>query len=97
MDFARRINELELMGALYAIQVFTAKVTAISVRIYLDNMTAVEHINHVGGTRSVDLTKLVGTLTEWYEGRNIDLAAVYQGKLNVVADKEFRAGPDASD
>jgi hypothetical protein len=90
-DRERHINELELIGALYAVQAFTAEAKNISVRIYLDNITAVAYINHGGGTKSAELTGISAALTEWCEGRVIGIEAVYlQGRLNIVADEESR-------
>ena len=87
LEIKRHINELELIGALYYVQAFTSDARAISVRIYLDNVTAVAYINHGGGTRSAELTRLSAVLTEWCEIRAISIEAVYlQGKLNIIAD-----------
>ena len=98
LDVKRHINEFELIGALFAVQAFTLDARTISMRIHLDNVTAVAFINHGGGTRSVELTKLLVVLTEWCESRAISIEAVYlQGRLNVVADEESRAGPDAGE
>jgi hypothetical protein len=98
LDTKKHINELELIAALYAVQAFTFDSRKISIRIYLDNMTAVAYINHGGGTRSKVLTRVSTALTEWCEQREIAINAVHlQGKLNVVADEESRAGPDAGD
>lgn len=98
LDRERHINELELIGALIAVQVFTAAAKSISAWIYLDNITAVAYINHGGGTRSAELTRISAALTEWCESRAIDIEAVYlQGRLNIVADEESHVGPDAGD
>ncbi|KZS18335.1 Uncharacterized protein APZ42_015514 [Daphnia magna] len=97
-DTEKHINELELLGALYAVQVFPTVSENISIRIYLDNITAIAYINHGGGTRSKALTKKSAALIGWCEKRDIAIEAVHlQGKLNVVADEESRAGPDAGD
>ena len=52
-DSRRHINELELIGALFAIQAFVGRSSGIAVRLVLDNATAVAYINHGGGTRSL--------------------------------------------
>ena len=44
-DTHRHINELELLGALFALKTFTALSANISVLIFLDNSTAVAYIN----------------------------------------------------
>ena len=70
----------------------------ISILIYLDNMTAVAYTHHGGGTRSRAVTQISATHTEWDEGRKIAIVeGNLRGKLNVVADKKSRAGPDAGD
>ena len=61
-------------------------------------MTAISNINYGGGTRSRVMTQISATLTVWDQGRNIAIEAVHlQGKLNVIADEESRAIPDAGD
>jgi hypothetical protein len=42
-DREKHINELELLGALYAIQAFGADSSNVAIRIYLDNSTAVSY------------------------------------------------------
>jgi hypothetical protein len=97
-DSRRHINELELIGALFAIQAFVGRSSGIAVRLVLDNATAVAYINHGGGTRSLALTTIAKDLVTWCEKQEIAVEAVHiAGKLNVEADAESRAGPDASD
>nr|ACB38666.1 reverse transcriptase [Daphnia pulex] len=97
-DTKKHINELELVGALFAVQAFAAKSSSISIRIYLDNVTAVAYVNHCGGTRSKELTLVSAELTSWCEARDISIEAVHvAGRLNVIADEESRAGPDSGD
>jgi hypothetical protein len=97
-DSTRHINELELLGALFAVQAFAVRSKNIAIRIHLDNVTAVAYINHCGGTRSRALTVISAELTSWCEERGISLEAIHvAGKLNVIADEESRAGPDSGD
>lgn len=97
-DKEKHINELELLGALYAIQAFGADSSNVAIRIYLDNSTAVSYVNKCGGTRSRVLTATAKTLAAWCEILNISIEAVYlAGELNVVVDQESRAEADASD
>lgn len=94
----KHINELELLGALYAIQAFAAGKKGIAVRIFLDNTTAVSYVNKCGGTRSVALTATAKMLSAWCEERFVSLEAVHlAGELNTIADRESRAQADASD
>ncbi len=92
------INHLELTGALYALQSFAGEAQGLSVRIYLDNSTAVCYINKGGGTRSSNLTKIAKRLTEFCEHRNLTIEAVHlPGVMNIEADRESRSECDASD
>ncbi|KAI9555020.1 reverse transcriptase [Daphnia sinensis] len=52
------INSLELTGALYALQSFAGSMRGLSIRIYLDNTTAVCYVNKGGGTKSNELTAI---------------------------------------
>lgn len=63
MDGQRHINELKLLGALYAIQAFVADQKNIAVRIFLDNSTGVSYVNKCGGTRSIGPTATSKTLS----------------------------------
>jgi hypothetical protein len=97
-DSHRHINELELLGAMFAVQAFVGHSCGISVRLILDNATAVAYINHGGGTRSQSLTSLAKELVNWCEEHEVSVEAIHiAGKLNTEADAESRAGPDASD
>jgi hypothetical protein len=97
-DKDKHINELELLGAFFAIQSFLAKESGIAVRIFLDNSTAVSYVNKCGGTRSAALTATAKAISAWCEARNILVEAVHlAGELNTIADRESRAEADASD
>jgi hypothetical protein len=61
-DGSRHINELELMGALFALQTFTKDSANISVHLFLDNSTAVAYVNKCGGTRSGSLTAIAAKI-----------------------------------
>ena len=92
------INELELLGAWFALQSFAPRAEDLFIRIFLDNNTAVCYINKCGGTKSRNLTNVAQTIIGWCERENIRLEAVYlPGQLNVVADEESRASSDSSD
>jgi hypothetical protein len=83
---------------MFAIQAFVGHSCGISVRLILDNGTAVAYINHGGGTRSQSLTSLTKELVNWCEKHEVSVEAIHiAGKLNTEADAESRAGPDASD
>ncbi|KZS20290.1 Uncharacterized protein APZ42_013070 [Daphnia magna] len=46
----RQINELELLAALYSLKAFTSQLKRVSIRLMLDNSTAVCYVNKAGGT-----------------------------------------------
>ncbi len=64
-DSSKHINELELLGALFALESFLDDVRDISVRLFLDNTTAVCYINKNGGTRLFGLSTADVRLTEF--------------------------------
>jgi hypothetical protein len=97
-DSSRQINELELLGALYALQTFTSGPHGISIHLFLDNTTAVAYINKCGGTQSLSLSSISAQIVDWCESRRITLLANHlPGVLNSVADLESRSSLDASD
>ena len=97
-DLRRHINELELLAAFYALQVFTRFSRDINVTLFLDNSTAVAYINKCGGTRSRALSLIAADFVRWCEDRNISLLASHlPGSLNSVADEESRTTLDSSD
>jgi hypothetical protein len=92
------INCLELLGALYALQSFVGASHGLSIKIYLDNSTAVCYINKEGGTKSAQLTAIAKLITGFCEQRQLSVQAVHlAGVLNGEADKESRSSSDASD
>ncbi|KZS06357.1 Uncharacterized protein APZ42_030220 [Daphnia magna] len=92
------INCLELLGALFALKSFVGASHRLSVKMYLDNSTAVCYINKGGGTRSAELTSIAKLITDFCEQRQLSIEAVHlAGALNIEADAESRSGPDASD
>ena len=87
-----------MLSALYGLQTFTDKSRKISVRIFLDNSTAVAYINKCGDTRSHSMTAIAAQIVAWCEARSISLSASHiPGSLNSIADKESRSLPDAND
>jgi hypothetical protein len=97
-DVSRHINELELLAAYFALQLFTATSANIVVSLQMDNSTAVCYVNKGGGTRSKSLSLLAGLISSWCESRGIAIHAGYlPGHLNVIDDRESRTRPDSSD
>ena len=85
----RHINLLELTGGAFATQAFTKNQRNIHILLRMDNTTATSYINHMGGTRSQDLSHAACELWQWCLQRGITIAAEHlPGVCNVVADQE---------
>ena len=98
LQASRHINELELLAAEFALSAFTQQARSISVRLYLDNSTAVAYVNKRGGTRSKAMNEIFLRICNWCEERNIDLSAEFvPGVVNTIADAESRAKIDVGD
>ena len=81
------INCLELLAATLAVKAFLKDHGGVSVRLQLDNQTAVAYINNMGGTVSPQLTSLSKALWMWALSKDIVLTAEYiPGSTNCVAD-----------
>ena len=92
------INVLELKATFLAVQAFLKHQSNLSVKLRLDNTTAIAYINNQGGTRSPSLTSLTLELWNWCLQQNILITAEHlPGVLNVQADKESRTFVDSSD
>lgn len=97
-DRDRHINELELLAAFYSLKILTQKVSRLSVRLMLDNSTAVHYINNSGGTRSGRLNAIAADIVLWCEQHFISIQAVHlPGILNIIADQQSRVLQDSSD
>ncbi len=98
VDKLRHINELELLAAFYALQIFTRGSHAISVQMLIDYSTAVAYINKCGGTNSKALSSISAYIIQWCEDRKLSIVASHlPGSLNFIADKESRSALDSSD
>ena len=92
------INCLEVLAATLEVQSFLKDRTETSVRLQLDNQTAVVYINNLGGTVSPQLTRLAKDLWMWALSRDIVLAAEHiPGITNCVTDAESRSQTDRTD
>ena len=92
------INYLELFAAFLALQVFTQKVTVTSILLRMDNVTAIAHVNKMGGTHSPTMSRLAIEIWKWCIARSIRIHAEHlPGKENVRADWESRHCKDSSD
>jgi hypothetical protein len=87
-DKNRHINELELLAALNGLKSFTSQISNLSVRLMLDNFTAVHYINKSGGTKSPALSAIFVDIVDWCEKRQLSIEAIHlPGVLNVLADQ----------
>lgn len=60
--------------------------------MFLDNATAVAHINKDGGTKSMAHTFIASKMVDWCEDRSIKLSTTYlPGILNSVSDEDSRS------
>ena len=81
------INVLELLAAYLALQSLCKHCVDSHVCLYMDNSTAVSHINKKGGTHSVLCDALAVEIWQWAIPQNIWLSAAFiPGESNVVAD-----------
>jgi hypothetical protein len=100
-DKDRHINKLELLAALNGLKYFTSQVSNLSVRLMLDNFTAVHYIIKSGGTRSPALSAISADIVDWCEKRKLSNEAIQlihlPGVLNVLADQQSRMRNESSD
>ena len=88
---------MELLAATYAIKAFTKSLSNVHVLIQMDNTSAIAYVNKMGGAKQGVLAKHARSLWEWCLARKITLRAEHiPGRLNVIADVESRAKPDAA-
>ena len=92
------LSHKQLKAAFLAIQAFLKHKTNISIKLRLDNTTAVYYINNKGGTRSPELMALTMELWTWCLSRNIYIQAEHlPGVQNCLADKASRTCIDSTD
>ena len=97
-EAAYHINYLELLGAFLALQSFCANMQNKHVRLRIDNVTAVAHINHMGGSHSTHCNEIARTIWLWCKDRNLWLSAAYiPGVCNTEADRESRIFHDSTE
>lgn len=97
-DRSRHKNELELLAAYFGLTSFANNARRISIRLAMDNITAVNYVNKSGGTKSDKLNEISSRISQWAEIRLIHLHAVYiPGNLNIEADQQSQMRSDLSD
>lgn len=92
------INYLELLAAFLALKVFAQKVTATSILLRMDNVTAIAYVNKMGGTHSQAMSMLAIRIWKWCIAKSIRIHAEHlPGKENIRADWESSHFNDSSD
>ncbi|XP_065177381.1 uncharacterized protein LOC135808157 [Sycon ciliatum] len=95
MDY--HINWKELKAAHLGLQMFFSSSHDCTIRLEMDNTTAVAYVNHQGGTHSYRLCQLALEIWQWAADRKIHLLAVHvPGVENVTADYLSRTIVDDS-
>ncbi|XP_075336649.1 uncharacterized protein LOC142397191 [Odontesthes bonariensis] len=97
-DRSQNINALELRAVHRALQAFLPFLRGRHVLVRSDNVSAVSHINHQGGTRSALLLQASRDLLLWAAPRLASLRAMYlPGERNQTADLLSRGKPPPGD
>ena len=92
-----QINCLELKAAELGVRSFVKNKESIHVHLKMDNITALTHINKMGGTKSQLLTQMTKSLWEFCLTKKIHLTAEYlPGNKNKIADALSRQYEDSS-
>ncbi|KAJ8944860.1 hypothetical protein NQ317_008851 [Molorchus minor] len=85
------INYLELLAAENALKAFTKNISNCDILLRVDNVTAISHINKMGGVRFKNLNAKARNIWKYCEQKRIRLYASYiNSKENVQADLESR-------
>lgn len=89
------INAKELLGVLFGIRAFLPALRGKAILLRIDNMTAVAHVNHMGGTHSETLSRIAELIWKEALQARMHLRAEHiAGVDNVEADEESRAAPN---
>ena len=92
------INALELMAVFFGLRTLCKHMTDTHVQILIDNITAVAHVNHMGGSHSLTCNGIARNIWLWCITRNIWISAAHiPGVLNVEADKKSRLFSDQTE
>ena len=85
------INLLELKAAFFTMQALASNVRSTSLKVRMDNSTAVAVLKKMGSSKSMDLNKQTAEIYTWAESRKITIIPNHlPGKLNTEADKLSR-------
>ena len=84
--------------ATLAVKCFVKDKRNIRIHLRMDNTTALNYINKLGGTVSPELNRLTKDLQKWCLEREITLQSTHLARaLNVTADEESRVMKDKTD
>lgn len=85
------INRLEMLAVLNACRTFLSRIQGKVVLLRTDNVSVVQYVNNLGGTKSAALCALVTKLLDWCQQHNIQMLAEHlPGVSNVLADSLSR-------
>lgn len=85
------INYLELWAAFLALRALCVDKEDITVKLQMDNTTAIAYVNNMGGVKSEELNALARDIWDFCIERNIWLLAVHlPGSQNIIADRLSR-------
>ncbi len=92
-DVVQHINYLELRALEIACKLLCGRIEGLTVKVLMDNATAVAYIKKQGGTRSPNLNVVTRRILMWAHAHRCQLLPVHlAGSLNVVADLASRVG-----
>uniref|UniRef100_T1IK55 RNase H type-1 domain-containing protein n=1 Tax=Strigamia maritima TaxID=126957 RepID=T1IK55_STRMM len=90
-ELKKHINVLGLLGAYLALKSFARNSSDSSIKIRIDNTSAVAAINHLGSPLSPELTALAQDIWSWAMAHNLNIIAEHNpGAKNIKADAASR-------
>lgn len=85
------INRLDLAAAFWALKTFASELHNCEILLQIDNTTAIEYINKMGGIQHPHLHSLSREIWIWCESKKLWIYASYIAlKANVDTDRESR-------
>ena len=92
------INVLELKAVFLGLKSFCANLSAVHIKILVDNTTAVAYINHMGGSHSPSCNEQALDIWNFCREHSLWLTAAHlPGCLNVLADEKSRVFNDKTE
>lgn len=91
-----QINYLEMLAVFHALRSLCSEMRKVTIKLEVDNTTAVAYLNHMGGIKSESCNDLAIEIWEYCRLRDIWLIAVHlPGVQNTVADRLSRQFDDS--